>query len=441
MLSIGGVVGRVVLVNAPGAWLAHLRERYDAFWIPPAPAVECAFVLTVQFVSAAPVKPGGRTVEAEKKPLTVAAAENSLRIARWDFRARLAPGKRAAQPWTGAARCEMNPFSFDSLLRVLWSVFLPRAGGALVHACGLRRGDLAAVFPGKSEAGKTTLARKMAEPDHVLSDEVCAIARGEDGAWRVWGSPFWGEFARGGTSIRSFPLRTFGFLEQGPSLQVTDVGAADAALRLLECFICFQNDRATVAQNLYIATRIVREVATVRLQSARSTSADAIFAAVDPHLGATDRRHPPQSAREAISEFRAFLTKHETYAFRPKGGSMRPWMKSGDSLFIQAAGETQVAPGDVLLYWTPGPTPAEDRLTCHRMVARVSTARGSRFYTKGDSLSGIDRFDNGRQAQLLGKVSGISRNGKTWRVPGRIGSLARLFGSLAATPFLKVLGR
>ena len=93
--------------------------------------------------------------------------------------------------------------------------------------------------------------------------------------------------------------------------------------------------------------------------------------------------------------------------------------------------------------WTPGATAEEDALTCHRMVGRVPAMRGNapKFLTKGDALSQIESFENHRQSEILGKVAAISRDGKTWPVPGRIGNLARLFGSLVAMPILKLAGR
>ena len=35
----------------------------------------------------------------------------------------------------------------------------------------------------------------------------------------------------------------------------------------------------------------------------------------------------------------------------------------------------------------------------------------------------------------------VSRDGKTWPLPGRIGNLAHLVGSLVATPILKMVSR
>ena len=114
----------------------------------------------------------------------------------------------------------------------------------LVHSCGLRHAEIGVVFPGHSGAGKTTLARKAPDADDVLSDELVVIRRGDDG-WRVHGTPFWGDFARGGISMRSWPLRTLAFLAQAPrdAVTMTPIISSDATLRLLGCFLSFTADR------------------------------------------------------------------------------------------------------------------------------------------------------------------------------------------------------
>ena len=60
---------------------------------------------------------------------------------------------------------------------------------------------------------------------------------------------------------------------------------------------------------------------------------------------------------------------------------------------------------------------------------------------KGDALSAIEGFENGTESEVLGRVSAVSRDGKTVPVPGRLGNLARLLGSLVAAPILKMAGR
>lgn len=450
LISIGGVVGHLALGSAPQPFLAQLRDRYAPYTVPPAPWVACELSVEVTFAPAAPIT--SRTARARDvaaHPLQVRETDARIDIRRWDFEARLSPEPRGSGHaiWQGEVTCQMNPFAFDSLLRVLWAVFLPRKGGALFHACALRLGEAGVIFPGPSGAGKSTLARKMPEPERILTDELVAVSRGELGRWRISGTPFWGEFQRGGGSIRSWPLRAVAFLEKGPDLAVQPLSSPESALRLLGCFLCFQDDAETAARNLAIAADLSTDVAALRLQSAGQTAIAEIERGLAPYLPDRTRRDHPPTAREMISEFRWLLSQARQYAFRPKGTSMRPWLKPGDSLFIEAAGEASLAPGDILLYWTPGPRPEDDRLTCHRMVARVKAKRGAqpehkfKYYMKGDARSGIERFENGRESEILGRVSAISRDGRTWPVSGRIGNLAKLVGSLVATPLLRMTGR
>jgi hypothetical protein len=204
-------------------------------------------------------------------------------------------------------------------------------------------------------------------------------------------------------------------------------------------------DRATVEQNLAIAVQLSGEVRSVEASLTKSVPASEIFPKLAPHLGPdVTRKVPAASAREMISELRAYLRAHGKYASQSKGrASMLPWLKPGDVLFVKAVHETELVAGDVVVYWSPGPTPDDDKLTCHRLVGRSARPGGSVpiYVTKGDALSHFERFENGRRSEILGKVVAISRDGQTLTVPGRLGNLARLFGSLAATPFLRMVGR
>src|SRR6185295_17438434 len=112
------------------------------------------------------------------------------------------------------------------------------------------------------------------------------------------------------------------------------------------------------------------------------------------------------STREMISEFRSFLRKHELYEFSPKGARLRPYLKPGDSLLIQAAKKDELDVGDVVLYWAPGRTPDEDVLRCHRVGVPLP---------KGLSWA---------HAEVLGRVSGLARDGRSLPMPGRLDQLA-----------------
>ena len=295
----------------------------------------------------------------------------------------------------------------------------------LIHGCGLRHAAIGVIFPGVSGAGKSTLARKALDADDVLSDEIVAVRRLDDG-WRVFGTPFWGDFARGGISMRSWPLRTVAFLNQAREVAMTPITSSDATLRLLGCFLAFTTDRASVERSLAVAVQLCAEVRSVEASLTRTAPTATVFRKLGPHLGPeVTRAVPPANARELISEFRALLRKQRSYVFRPKGSATGAgaWIKSGESLAVQPPGlGAPLAPGDVVLAWIPGPTPDEDVLACRR-------------------LSQASAREAAIEGELLGRLTLISRDGKTLPLPGRVGDLARSFGPLVAIPMLRMAGR
>jgi hypothetical protein len=425
-LSIGGLVGHLEIEGAEPIFLEQLRARYGAFELPDGDWVARDFSLRLKLDRLPP--PGAsaqrRLALTEARPLVVTAAARAIAARRWDFQVRLAGrSSRGRISYRGEGRCEASPFAVDCVLRVLFATLLPREGGMLIHGCGLRRAAIGVVFPGVSGAGKTTLARKAPDAADVLSDEIVAVRRLDDG-WRVFGTPFWGDFARGGISMRSWPLRTVGFLNQAREVAMTPITSSDATLRLLGCFLSFATDRASVERSLAVAVQLCAEVRSVEANLTRTAPTAMVFRKLAPHLGPeVTRKVPPANARELISEFRALLRKQRSYAFRPKGSTAGAWLKSGDALAVQTLGlGGALAPGDVLLSWIPGPTPDEDALACHRLPA--SGAR-----------------DTAAWGELLGRVTLVARDGKTRPLPGRVGDLARSFGPLVALPMLRMAGR
>lgn len=439
-LSIGGIVGHLVIEGAQAVFLEQVRARYGAFVLPSGGLGAGDFHLRLQLDPLAP--PGSpaskRLAQTEAHPLKVTAKGRTIAAERWDFRTRLqgrsaprsAPrGLQRGVTYRGEGRCEASPFALDCLLRVVYATLLPRVGGMLIHGCGLRHAAIGVIFPGVSGAGKSTLARKAPDADDVLSDELVAVRRLDDG-WRVFGTPFWGDFARGGISMRSWPLRTVAFLNQAREVAMTPITSSDATLRLLGCFLAFTTDRASVERSLAVAVQLCAEVRSVEASLTRTAPTATVFRKLAPHLGPeVTRAVPPANARELISEFRALLRKQRSYAFRPKGTTTSrgtAWLKSGESLSVQTPGlGGPLAPGDVVLAWVPGATPDDDALACRRLSA-------------ADARDASDVVTGG---ELLGRVTLVSRDGRTLPLPGRVGDLARSFGPLVAIPMLRMAGR
>lgn len=180
-------------------------------------------------------------------------AGNAWRIERGDFRADLDPHARR-----GRIRQSANPYSIDTLLRIVHTLALAPEGGLLMHAASVVRGGEALVFTGASGAGKTTLSRLAPPGTAVLTDEVSYLRR--DGAgYSAHGTPFAGELARPGENTRA-PLAAIYLLHHAAENRVEPVAAAVAARAILSNVLFFAEDpvlvKAVFAAALELAERV-----------------------------------------------------------------------------------------------------------------------------------------------------------------------------------------
>jgi hypothetical protein len=87
------------------------------------------------------------------------------------------------------------------------------------------------LVPGPSGAGKTTIGRVAGFP-RVLSDEMVAL-RLHDGAWRIWGSPFWSRGRRRPLDAGGAPLSVLAVPMKSDRVGIEPAAAAVAAAALL----------------------------------------------------------------------------------------------------------------------------------------------------------------------------------------------------------------
>ena len=128
--------------------------------------------------------------------------------------------------------------------------------------------------------------------------------------------------------------------------------------------------------------------------------------------------------RYSNSEFmelnKALLEKSHDVEFRAYGGSMRPFIKSGDILRITHSDINSVHIGDIVAH-----RDLEQRLVIHRVLNRIQTDKGIMLKTKGDA-----QF-RGRmpvfESQLIGKVIAIKRKNHTIKLEGKTAKLISLF--------------
>lgn len=152
---------------------------------------------------------------------------------RGDFAASWDPEAQTADVIQSSA----NPWSIDSVLRIVHSLLIAESGGFLLHSASAIRGGRAFLFAGVSGAGKTTITR-LAPPDAIrLSDEISYVRR-IDGRYLAYGTPFAGELNVSGANA-SAPVAALYFLTHGDEHRVRPMAAATAARQLLRNLLFF----------------------------------------------------------------------------------------------------------------------------------------------------------------------------------------------------------
>lgn len=163
----------------------------------------------------------------------------------------------------GCVRQSPNPYSLDSVLRILHSLVLADEGGFLLHAASAVRDGRAFLFSGVSGAGKTTIARLAPGDVNVLTDEISYLRRCGRG-YRAYGTPFAGELARAGENL-SAAIDTLYFLVQGTENRVEPITPNDAVRALLRNILFFAHDRELVRRVFDAALQFVSTVNVARL--------------------------------------------------------------------------------------------------------------------------------------------------------------------------------
>jgi len=163
----------------------------------------------------------------------------------------------------GSIRQSLNPYSADTVLRIVHSLVLAEQGGFLLHAASAVRNGRAFLFTGISGAGKTTISR-LAPPDApVLTDEISYVRPAASG-YHAYGTPFAGELARVGANL-SAPVAALYFLEKGPTNCFEPIEKIAAARSLLRNILFFAHDEELVKRVFDAALGFVSRVPVTRL--------------------------------------------------------------------------------------------------------------------------------------------------------------------------------
>ncbi len=180
------------------------------------------------------------------------------RIERGDFHAGW-----ATDSGRGWVRQTPNPYSLDSVLRIVHSLILAARGGFLLHAASAIGEGRAYLFSGVSGAGKTTMTRLAPSDITLLTDEISYV-RPAGAGYSAYGTPFAGELAKAGENAKARVAALF-FLEKGSENHVDEVSSAEAVRLLMRNILFFAEDRKLVEKLLATACDFVAGVPIRRL--------------------------------------------------------------------------------------------------------------------------------------------------------------------------------
>jgi hypothetical protein len=243
-VEIGGIP--IALSTSDRGFLDLLRQRYDGFLSSSRPEFELEYDVT----ATGPVSDDDVRVRRDD--------DGSWILARGDFHARWDP-----RTGRGSVRQNANPYSLDSVLRILHSLILAERGGFLLHAASAICDGRAYLFSGVSGAGKTTMTRLAPADITLLTDEISYL-RPSAGGYAAFGTPFAGELARAGEN-RSAPVTALFFLEKGPENRIDELSPAEAVRGLMRNILFFAEDHALVEKLLATACDFVAAVPIRRL--------------------------------------------------------------------------------------------------------------------------------------------------------------------------------
>lgn len=180
------------------------------------------------------------------------------KMLRGDFHATWSTIERRGQVTQSA-----NPYSIDSVLRIVHTLLLAPEGGFLLHASSAVRNGKAFLFSGVSEAGKTTMAR-LAPLDVALLTDEASYVRKIDGRYFAYGTPFAGEFGEPGKNI-SAPIAALYLLKKAPENSIEQIDPAEAIQRLLRNVLFFARHADLVRQVFDSACAFVAAVPVYQL--------------------------------------------------------------------------------------------------------------------------------------------------------------------------------
>ncbi|MFH1283032.1 MAG: hypothetical protein ABII27_05150 [bacterium] len=187
-----------------------------------------------------------------------------MRIKREDFDSTINLIKK-----TGTVTIAKNSLSFNSYLRVLFSMLLINKKSLLIHSSGLIVNDKAHIFIGKSGSGKTTIIRNSKE-FQSLGDELICISNIK-GVFCSFSTPFGGELPQIRRNL-CFPLKSIYKIIKSGKPTIKKLSKHAAFTLLLKCAMNFSNNEDTISKITKFISKIIKRIPLFELQTTKTLS-------------------------------------------------------------------------------------------------------------------------------------------------------------------------
>lgn len=175
---------------------------------------------------------------------------------------------------TGEVRQGMAVAPVYLYLRFILSVYLPSAGGFILHSTSIAKGDKCFFFSGRPQSGKSTVA-KLSAGYNVLSDDF-SIIRKADSGFCGYGSPFWGHVEAMGENINHrqgrLPVSGVYFLKQDSRVYKDRIDKKEAVRQLMQNTAVLAKDSRIIAMVFQLADEFTDKVPVFNLHFKQDNS-------------------------------------------------------------------------------------------------------------------------------------------------------------------------
>jgi hypothetical protein len=234
-LRIGNI--EITFVLPDKNWLKIIDKNYSSFTINKTSSVKV--IIQNNF------KPS-------KKPLEphIINIEKEIEILRSDFHS--VSSKNLNYTFLAV---EPNKYSFDSWLRIFFSMLALKNNGVLMHASSVNINNSGYIFAGISGSGKSTIIRKFGK-QRALSDEISYIFYHMNKLYCA-STPFWGELKRPAMQkTEILKVKSLFFLKHSDKLSRVKLNKATAFKEAMKTVLFFSADTKDNSKLMKLAESI-----------------------------------------------------------------------------------------------------------------------------------------------------------------------------------------